>query len=264
MAELAADFNTALQDLLSLLHQIALQQLVPNIKPDEAYDESRLQPLVEQLSPEDVQLYYQIGLTGQKELSLAPDPRSGFEMVLLRMLAFKPADDQVQAGPSEPPAASRRQAPAAPRPPQKKTVEQKSVGSDQRSSSSKPDPSQWDAFAASLKLGGITSQLANNCAFHSWDGETLRLQLDPAKQQLRVGQSEKRLLDGIRERLGDQVKLQILVEQGEVETPAKRQARAQSERQQQAEQSFTNDPFVRELQEHFDARLVSDSIKPVD
>jgi DNA polymerase-3 subunit gamma/tau len=265
MAELAADFNTALQDLLGLLHQIALLQLVPRIKPDEAYDESRLQPLVERLSPEDVQLFYQIGLTGQRELSLAPDPRSGFEMVLLRMLAFKPVE-AAKAGHREPSPASRREASAGSGSRQKKTVEQGASGSAEATpvDSARPDPSHWETFAAGLKLGGITSQLANNCAFHSWDGETLRLQLDPARQQLRVGQSEKRLLEGIRERLGGQVKLQILVEQGELETPAKRQAKSRSERQQQAEQSFTNDPFVRELQEHFDARLVSDSIKPVD
>ena len=265
IAELAADYTTALQDLLGLLHQIALLQLVPKIKPDEAYDEGRLHPLVEQLSPEDVQLFYQIGLTGQRELSLAPDPRSGFEMVLLRMLAFKPVEAS-KAGQSEPSAASRPELPAGPKSRQKKTVERGDAGSAEAtpSGTGKPDPSHWETFAAGLKLGGITTQLANNCAFHSWDGETLRLQLDPAKQQLRVGQSEKRLLEGIRKQLGEQVKLQILVEQVAVETPAKRQAKAQSERQRQAEQSFSNDPFVRELQEHFDARLVSDSIKPVD
>jgi DNA polymerase-3 subunit gamma/tau len=265
LAELAADFSTALQDLLGLLHLLALLQLVPKIKPDEAYDEARLQGLLKQLTPEDVQLYYQIGLSGQQELSLAPDPRSGFEMVLLRMLAFKPVQP-AEAGQGEPSASARRQRPANPKPRPKKTAEKGPTGPVATTSngSTSPDPSHWEAFAASLKLGGITSQLANNCAFQSWDGETLCLRLDPAKQQLRVGQSEKRLLDGLRRRLGEQVKLQILVRQGELETPAKRQAKAQSERQQQAEQSFTNDPLVREMQEHFDARLVSDSIKPVD
>jgi DNA polymerase-3 subunit gamma/tau len=265
MAELAVDFSTALQDLLGLLHQIALLQLVPKIKTDEAFDEPRLQALQTRLTPEDVQLYYQIGLTGQKDLALAPDPRSGFEMVLLRMLAFKPVH-QPQTGHSDPAAASRRQAAAAPPSGQKKTAETGTEPAALPSASPRPalDPSHWEAFAAGLKLGGITSQLANNCAFQEWDGETLRLRLDPAKQQLRVGQSERRLLEGIRKRLGEQVKLQILVEQGELETPAKRQAKAQTERQRHAQQSFTNDPLVRELQEHFDARLVSDSIKPVD
>ncbi len=126
------------------------------------------------------------------------------------------------------------------------------------------DPSDWGTFAASLRLGGITSQLAGNCVFQGWDGVTLQLKLDPAQQQLRVGQSEKRLLEGVRKRLGAQAKLQITVESSELETPARRQAREQSERQQQAEQAFAEDPLVRELQEHFDARLVSDSIRPVD
>ena len=128
----------------------------------------------------------------------------------------------------------------------------------------KLDPSQWDSFSAGLKLGGIASQLANNCVFQSWDGATLHLKLDPAKQQLRVGQAEKRLLQGIRQQLGNQVKLVITAEASEMETPAKRQAREQAERQRQAQQDFANDPLVRELEEHFDARVVSDSVRPIE
>jgi DNA polymerase-3 subunit gamma/tau len=258
LAELAVDFTNALQELLGLLHQIALLQWVPGSQPDETYDEGRLQPLVAQLMPEDVQLFYQIGLSGQQELPLAPDPRSGFEMVLLRMLAFQPTPPVESSQPGDIGAAAHKPTGSKPGE-EKKTAEPASTAT-----APGPDPKHWEAFVSSLKLGGITSQLANNCAFQSWDGATLQLQLDPAKQQLRVGQSEKRLLDGIRKRLGAQAKLQIKVERAKVDTPAKRQAKAHSDRQQRAEQRFANDPLVRELQEHFDARLVSDSIKPVD
>ncbi len=128
MAELTVDFSTALQDLLGLLHQVALLQLVPEIRPDEVYDEGRLQPLVSQLAAEDVQLFYQIGLTGQQELPLAPDPRSGFEMVLLRMLAFRPAEQAAvgQAGNAGP----ARRGPVRAKPTtEKKTAETHNVRS---------------------------------------------------------------------------------------------------------------------------------------
>ncbi|MEN8168124.1 MAG: DNA polymerase III subunit gamma/tau [Pseudomonadota bacterium] len=265
MAELAADFATALQDLLGLLHQLALLQTIPGLKPDEAYDEARLTGFAQALMPEDVQLFYQIGLSGQQELPLAPDPRSGFEMVLLRMLAFKPMDSGARVGKTVLRPSGKARPTAVPTtktiepPSPRKSTEAASVVQDQPA-----DPSQWDAFAASLKLGGITSQLANNCVFQSWDGKTLHLKLDPGKKQLRVGQSEKRLLEGVRKRLGEQVRLRITAEDSELETPAKRQAREQAERQQQAEQAFANDPLVRELEEHFDARLVPNSVKPVD
>ncbi len=268
MAELAADFSTSLQDLLGLLHQLALLQTIPGLKPDEAYDEARLSGFAQALMPEDVQLFYQIGLSGQKELPLAPDPRSGFEMVLLRMLAFKPVDAGATAGKTVSQPSGTTQAKPTARPATKaieQPVRQKiAAASPTVAQDLSADPSQWDAFAASLKLGGITSQLAYNCVFQSWDGQTLHLKLDPAKRQLRVGQSEKRLLEGVRKRLGEQVKLRITTEDSELETPAKRQAREQAERQQQAEQAFANDPLVRELEEHFDARLVATSVKPVD
>jgi DNA polymerase-3 subunit gamma/tau len=265
MTELAVDFTTALQDLLGLLHQLALLQTVPGVKPDDAYDETRLIELAGQLEPEDVQLFYQIGLTGQSELHLAPDPRSGFEMLLLRMLAFRPGGSSDQAPVSNRTVSKpiRKTGASKPMPPQQQKDKPTPVVS-KTADAAGHDPSRWESFAAALKLGGIASQLANNCVFHSWDGETLHLKLDPAKQQLRVGQAEKRLQDGIRRLLGDQVKLQITAEGSAQETPAKRQARKQAERQQQAEQSFASDPLVRELQEHFDARLVPDSIKPLD
>ena len=85
--QFAPDYSEVLQSLLSYLHQIAVCQLVGN-----ASDDKTLDGLAEQLSKEDVQLYYQIALMGQKDLPLAPTPKIGFEMVLLRMLAFAPID----------------------------------------------------------------------------------------------------------------------------------------------------------------------------
>ncbi len=274
MSALAADFSTALQDLLGLLHQLALLQMIPGVQPDDAFDENRLAELAQSLDPEDVQLFYQIGLNGQGELPLAPDPRSGFEMVLLRMLAFKPADSAGQAPGSraEVPAANpKRTAKPAQRAVQNQPPESIPAATPMPTpqapaepAAANLDPSQWESFAAGLKLGGITSQLANNCVFESWDGETLHLKLDPAKQQLRVGQSEKRLLEGIQKLLGKQAKLQLSVEDFELETPAKKQAREQAERQRQAEQDFAGDPLVKELEEHFDARLMPNTVKPLD
>jgi len=85
--EFAPDYAEVLQSLLLFLHQIAVCQ----ISGAKHADKSLLQ-LAEELSREDVQLYYQIALIGQKDLPLAPTPRVGFEMVLLRMLAFAPVE----------------------------------------------------------------------------------------------------------------------------------------------------------------------------
>ncbi len=98
MVETVPDFAAALQALLALLHRVALAQQVPEILAEEDPDTERLRDLAARLSPEDVQLYYQIGLQGQADLPFAPDSRSGFEMVLMRMLAFRPAECNVSSG----------------------------------------------------------------------------------------------------------------------------------------------------------------------
>ncbi len=90
LAEQAPDFAGVLAELTSTLHRIALAQAVPEAVNDEMADREAVLALAGRLSPEDVQLYYQIALIGRRDLPLAPTPRGGFEMVLLRMLAFRP------------------------------------------------------------------------------------------------------------------------------------------------------------------------------
>jgi DNA polymerase-3 subunit gamma/tau len=271
MNQLATDFTNAAQELLAMLHQIALLQLVPGCEPDEAFDTERLAHFTQQLAVEDVQLFYQIGLTGQKELHLAPDPRSGFEMLLLRMLAFRPEGGEQNTS-GQTPSGLRQTARSAPVKPESKPVTppvgkatiDTAGGCGEQAATRGRDPAQWDSFVAELKLGGIASQLANHCAFGSWDGESLCLKLDEAHRHLRVGQAEARLQSGIANAVGKPVKLKITEAVPEIETPAMRQAREQQERQRQAQTEMANDPLVREMEEHFSARLVSESVRPLD
>ena len=100
LSEQGADFLGVLAELLSLLHRIAVLQTVGEMG-EEPEEEKALSELARLLSPEDTQLFYQIALLGRRDLPLAPDPRSGFEMILLRMLAFRPVDPsagEVMAG----------------------------------------------------------------------------------------------------------------------------------------------------------------------
>ncbi len=90
LAEQNPDFSTALADMLSFLQKIALIQVVPESLDKQQNHADDIQRLARQFSPEDVQLFYQIALLGRRDLALSPEPRGGFEMILLRMLAFKP------------------------------------------------------------------------------------------------------------------------------------------------------------------------------
>ena len=90
LAEHSPDYLAVLDDMLCLLHRIAIAQAVPDAVDNSQGDREQVVALAGTMTAEDVQLYYQIGLVGKKDLPLTPDPRGGFEMALLRMLAFRP------------------------------------------------------------------------------------------------------------------------------------------------------------------------------
>ncbi|VVE68589.1 DNA polymerase III, subunit gamma and tau [Pandoraea captiosa] len=90
MAERSFSFAAGLQDLGSLLHKIALAQYAPQAVSDDWPEAADVRRLAEALSPEAVQLYYQIATRARGELGLAPDEYTGFSMALLRMAAFTP------------------------------------------------------------------------------------------------------------------------------------------------------------------------------
>lgn len=91
LAEQGPDWAGVLAEILNVLHRVAIAQALPEAVDNGQGDRDRVLALAQALPAEDVQFYYQMGLIGRRDLPLAPDPRSGFEMVLLRMLAFRPA-----------------------------------------------------------------------------------------------------------------------------------------------------------------------------
>ncbi len=92
LAEQGPDWNGVLSEILNVLHRVAIAQALPEGVDNGHGDRDRVLAPAQALPAEDVQFYYQMGLIGRRDLPLAPDPRGGFEMVLLRMLAFRPAD----------------------------------------------------------------------------------------------------------------------------------------------------------------------------
>ena len=90
LAEFSPDWGGVLEALAEALHRIQVRQLVPGAAVA-ALDGLDPAPFAERLRPEIVQLWYQMALNGRRDLYLAPSPRAGFEMAVLRMLAFRPA-----------------------------------------------------------------------------------------------------------------------------------------------------------------------------
>ena len=93
MASYAVDFNAAIDQLLIELHTIALAQIASDSLSYKVTDVGKYQQYAQTISAEDVQLCYQIALIAKRDLALAPDYRSGFEMAVMRIIAFKPVDE---------------------------------------------------------------------------------------------------------------------------------------------------------------------------
>jgi len=138
------NFGDVLQQLLIVIHHAALGQWVPDaVRHDD--DAERILDLAKRLSPEDLQLFYQIGLVGQRDLPLAPEPRGGFEMVLLRMLAFRPA--------------GLEDAPRPPATPAKASTGHKPAESPKPHHAPEPTPTQTARPSDVSRLAGVKEML---------------------------------------------------------------------------------------------------------
>ena len=89
-ADHSGDFFALLDNLLALIHRIAIGQMVPGGIDNSLGDREQVLEIAQKLTAEEVQLYYQIALNGRRDMTLAPDTRMAFEMILMRMVAFKP------------------------------------------------------------------------------------------------------------------------------------------------------------------------------
>ena len=217
-------FDGALQDLGSLLHRIALAQAAPETAAAEGALSDRLAALAKALDPEDIQLFYQIAIHGRQDLPFAPDDFAGFTMALLRMLAFA-------AGEPAPVRRAEKASGGAPRPP----------GFD----------GDWPKLANALNLGGVAKQLAQASELQRFDGESLELCVPHAAKHLAEKSFQDKLRGALQEHFGKAVRLTVRVGETGGNTARDR-----------ATAAISQDAFVRDLVENFDATIVESSIKP--
>ena len=115
-----------------------------------------------------------------------------------------------------------------------------------------------------LPVQGMVRVLANNCAMIRRDGNTFHLELAPAHASLRNSKVEERLQEALSAHFGEKVRLMFAVTQPSAETPAALRERVSQDRLRSAQEAIAQDNHVKTLQEMFDARVVPDSIRPVD
>ncbi|MEY2114803.1 MULTISPECIES: DNA polymerase III subunit gamma/tau [Rhodanobacter] len=283
IASYSPDFGGVLDDIASVLHRLQLIQLIPGYRPeDDSDDDGVLMALAERMTPEDVQLYYQIATSGRRDLALAPDARTGFEMAMLRMLAFRPGDGAPVAR-AERAAASGQ--PAAPRPASAAPARTPPIPTRAaeapmpRTPAPTPAPAvaapvardadglpDWESLIERAGLRGPFSVLAQNAILRERDGQTLVLALRPAHMSMAVEPMVSQMEERIGNALGERIKLRFVSQNQATgaQTPAARAAQARDSAQAAAEQAIEGDPLVQSLKREFGARVVPQSIKPYD
>ena len=409
ISDFAPDYGNILADLLSLFHRVTMEQVVPGSADNSLGDAAEVQTLARRLSAEDAQLFYQAALMGRKDLAVTPDARMGFEMTLLRMLAFRPGTDRREPpavgastaretrtssdepDPAPPAEASATSQPAPTAPaeetsntgsespandvasPPIQTAEpapaaaavesglqsQDSVSGDAKESepasapasaperqseddawlasldaqasaqepvdefqsdsqiapdaepadvppwedpvsteadaiaeSPKPEPEPapepvipqpaendsetpepalaeqdgefvWERDFRTLGIVGMPGNLASHGAL-SWDGDTVVLTIDDGHARLLNARHEEKIVAGLRNRFGDTTDLRVVPGNPGPHTPAAYEERQRKARQQAAEEAIRNDPAVQSIVERFEARVVEDSIRPIE
>jgi DNA polymerase-3 subunit gamma/tau len=271
-AALGLSAASALDELASLFHRIAVAQVVPAAARNYE-DAERIEDYAARLSPEMTQLGYQIAAQGRADLALAPDESIGLAMTLLRLLAFEPAAATPGAIRAEPvertPAAAEPAAPpaqsAAPRPTRTAaSVRAPSAGESGAPSRPLPgDPSAWPAFVASLRLTGMAAQLAAQTELRSVEGHVVNLRLPATHKHLADRAYSDKLKAALEKAAGRRLMLAFEVGESAPSSLAAKERREREETQAQAEAAFRGEPFVRDVVARFDGRVRPESIKPL-
>jgi DNA polymerase-3 subunit gamma/tau len=282
MAMRSISFEAALQELATLLHRIALAQVVPQALSEDEPERDRLLAVAQSFSDEDVQLYYQIAIHGRDEMSLAPDEYAGFTMTMMRMLAFAPGKASISPSSGRRSLAQDHEGPSTLRPEAVKSDgSEDSVGRSRAASAdanaaqvasggekpveiassptARPD---WAVLIGKLNSQGMAQQLAKNCTLESLSDREVVLRLSQEHRHLQGNKiAAEKLQAYLSDYFAKPMKLKITLGESTDATPAVMEQRTREFRQQQASEAIAHDGFVREAQEQLDATLIEESIK---
>ncbi|OGT43757.1 MAG: DNA polymerase III, subunit gamma and tau [Gammaproteobacteria bacterium RIFCSPHIGHO2_12_FULL_40_19] len=249
-AEKGVNFTRCLSELLTQLYQIAVLQSIPQATLQISNPE--LKNCAREMSREAVQLHYQIALIGQRDLPLAPTAQIGFEMIVLRMMAFIPEKtaEHVSEVSAEAGTRSAHNKPTA-------TPLKTSAPTTPQNSST-----DWNTVLQQLKLTGPTLALANHCGMRELTNDALHLTLQPKYSALLNARQQQRIQDAITLHMNRPVKVTISIADNKTETPADLAVRTQEAHKQSAKKAISADQTLQRIVKTFDATVIEDSIEP--
>lgn len=248
-----ADCAQSLERIVEILHQLALTQQVQNLATYDLAEPAFYQALAPAFSPEYLQVCYQIALFGRRDLSLAPYPQLGFEMTILRMLAFLPhkpttrnslpASDNITTPTSSPitPAAAVTTFPTAASPPVEATH-------------------KWATIINHLQLSGMTQMLAENCLLKTIENKQIILWIHQNHQAFATERQRALLEEALKEHYQRSIKLTIQTTPEPLTTPAMIKDQRAKAQYVEAHQDLQKDEKFQELLTQFNAKISNEII----
>lgn len=246
----APDYQQVLAELVTLLHQAAIDQVVPGQTTHETIRE-----VAQQFSAEEIQLYYQIALLGQKDLPLAPSPALGFEMIMLRLLAFRPGT------PDKPLVESNRRVDQgrSPSPPSEPITSTPSV------KAFNPTPStEWRDIIPKLELTGLAYAIVLNAIIEKITDNKIDLILAASYKAMVNQKLIERIEQALTRYFKKDMKLTINITTEVVNSPAKEQESALELRRNSALESMQQSPGVQKIKSLFNATIDTQSVEVGD
>ena len=247
MNEKSISFELALEELARLIYTISTHQIIPeNIEQSEKNDGLKKLSLL--FSPESLQLNYQIAINGRKDLHLAPDPVTGFNMTLLRMLAFYPSIQNNNELKS------------------KKKVESKldllviEKEDDILNNNKKEFDGDWVKLVSKLKIG-IAKSLAQECSLESYENNIFNLNLNENLQHLNQNGYSEKLEEALINHFNKKIKINIKIGNN-LKTPSLQKKMENAKLMKSTESAIMEDNLVKELIDDFGAEVITSSIKP--
>jgi len=270
IADEGGHFRYVLDEILGYLHQISISQNIPGahhlISPT-----PEITALSTRFTPEDSQLFYQIGLKGTQEMPLAPTMAIGFEMTMLRMYTFRPSPQTCL-----PALAYRNTTEAEPTDTGVNLVDvveenketlaveiHTAVAVDSTEPSQETTTTIWADVLMKLNLNGLALSAAENAEFISKSGGLVVLRVEKGHQSVFTPSVIGRIEQGLSNYYSEKISLSLNSDQLVSSTPLLQKQITQKKQHHNAEVALQNDPFFQQLQQEFSAELVKNSISLV-
>ena len=261
LAHKGENLSNALKDLTSLFHKISIAQIINNQKqtPPEIMD------LANRFSAQDLQLYYQIAINGQKDMNLSPSEQIGLEMTLLRMITFHPKfkDGEKKTLNPTPSKTSK-----------KNPVKDSQIATSSKSTKQNDVPNkeinlldiktqeEWEKVITNLDFNGAAKMLVKNTVFKSLTNQNLTLTLSKELVNLHTTKTEESIKNALHNLYPA---LEIMIEPGETNgsSLSQKESIKNEKKREQTENLFLSDDGLKELQEVFKSQVDLKSIKSI-